>query len=206
MEDRSRNGPPREEITLLLARLGETETGDDTTRAATLATLVPLVYDELREIARRQMRGQPEGHTLNTTALVHEAYVKLAGPEDAKWNSRNHFLAVAALAMRQVLVNHAHRILAAKRGGGQVVATLNEDVVAGARDHAARADELIALDGAMDRLAEHAPRQAEVVAYRYFGGLENAEMAEVLGVSVPTVVRDWRLARAWLARELAQDD
>lgn len=206
MEDWSRNGPPREKITLLLARLGETETGDDTTRAATLATLVPLVYDELREIARRQMRGQPEGHTLNTTALVHEAYVKLAGPEDAKWNGRNHFLAVAALAMRQVLVNHAHRVLAAKRGGGQVVATLNEDVVAGARNHAARADELIALDRAMDRLAEHAPRQAEVVAYRYFGGLKNAEIAEVLGVSVPTVVRDWRLARAWLARELAQDD
>ena len=163
---------------------------------------MPLVYDELYAMAQRQLRGQRAGHTLNTTALVHEAYLKLVNQQQATWQNRAHFLSVAALAMRQILINYAHRRRAQKRGGGEVLATFTESLMGGT---ATRADELIALDEALDRLSKINKRQSEVVTYRFFGGLKHKEIAEVLGVSVPTVRLDWRIAKAWLTRELAHD-
>jgi RNA polymerase sigma factor (TIGR02999 family) len=162
--------------------------------------LMPLVYEELRRMAKRQLGGQRPGHTLNTTALVHESYLKLVNQSSRSWQDRAHFLSVAAVAMRHILVNHAHRRNAQRRGGGQVVATLNEAVMGGQE---MRTDELLALDEALDRLDAVSPRQRAVVEYRFFGGLTHEDIAEVLGVSVPTVRRDWRIARAWLSRELS---
>ncbi len=156
------------------------------------------VYDHLRAIAHRQLAGERAGHTLDTTALVHEAYFKLAGQDDAAFNDRAHFLAVAALAMRRILVNYARSRAAQKRGGNQVQVTLDDGHVAGDHDAA----ELIAIDDLLDRLAALDDRQAKVVVYRFYGGLTDTEAAEALGVSVPTVRRDWRAARAWLLREL----
>ncbi|MEM1270929.1 MAG: sigma-70 family RNA polymerase sigma factor [Bacteroidota bacterium] len=173
------------------ALLGELQGGRD----EAMGELVPLVYDELYAIARRQLRGQRPGQTLNATALVHEAYVKMVGGQGG-WADRSHFLAVAAVAMRQVLINYAHRKKAQKRGGGQAIATFDESVMGAS----ARADELIALDEALTELAKLDERQARVVELRFFGGLTHDEVAAVLGLSEPTVRRDWRAARAWLAR------
>ena len=160
--------------------------------------LLPHVYDELQVMARRQLRGERNDHTLNTTALVHEAYLKLADQEQATWQNRAHFFGIAALAMRRILINYAHKRRADKRGGGAVVATLVEGEVA----KEARAEELIALDEALDRLAQLSERQAKIVELWFFGGLTQEEIAEVMEISVPTIRRDWRLARAWLSREL----
>jgi RNA polymerase sigma factor (TIGR02999 family) len=165
-----------------------------------MAELAPLVYEELRLMASRQLAGQRQGHTLNTTALVHESYLKLVNQASRSWQDRAHFLSVAAVAMRHILVNHAHKRNAQKRGGGKSPATLDEALVAGQE---MRTDELLALDEALERLDEVSPRQRAVVEYRFFGGLTHEEIAEVLDVSVPTVRRDWRLARAWLSRELS---
>ena len=178
---------PRGEVTRLLraARGGE--------RGA-LDRLFPLVYDQLRAIAGHQLRGERPGHTLHATALVHEAYVKLAaGPLDAA--DRGHFLAIAARAMRQVLVEYARRRKAAKRGGDWARTTLGDGV--GAIEM--RIDELLALDAALEGLDE---RQRQVVEYRFFVGLEENEIAELMGLSERTVRRDWVKARAWLYRSL----
>ena len=160
--------------------------------------LLPLVYEELHNLAQRQRRREQQ-FTLNTTALVHEAYLKLVRQDRVTWQNRAHFMAIAATAMRRILINYAKRRRAAKRGGDQVLATFEEGVV-GRR---ARSEELLALDEALTRLAALNERQSKVVEYRFFVGLTQEEIAEVLDVSVPTVRRDWRLARAWLARELA---
>jgi len=181
----------KDQITQLLI---EVEGGDP--RAVDV--LFPLVYGELRAMARGQLRGEREGHTLNATALVHEAYTKLVRQSQANWQNRAHFLAVAAQAMRRILINYANGRLAAKRGGGQPAVTLNEELFS--EQH--RTEQLVALDSALARLQELNERQARIVELRFFGGLTEKEIAEVLKISVPTVKRDWRVARAWLAREL----
>jgi RNA polymerase sigma factor (TIGR02999 family) len=158
------------------------------------------VYDELRDLAHRKLRGERADHTLNTTALVHEAYEKLVQQDQMTWQNRAHFMGIAALSMRRILINYAHKRNAQKRGGGEPVATF-EDGMAPRDVHA---EDLIDLDGALKRLEQLNERQSKVVTYRFFGGLTQKEIAEVLGVSEPTVRRDWRLARAWLSRELQQ--
>ena len=165
-----------------------------------LNRLVPLVYDELRLIARAQLRRERAGHTLGTTALVHEAYLRLVDQDRVKWRDRAHFYGVAAQAMRRILVNYAHARRAAKRGGGAEIVTLDDAVVA-LDDR--QADELLALDEALDRLKAFNPRGATVVEYRFFAGLGHEEVAAVLDVSAITVRRAWDAARAWLRRELA---
>ncbi|MDQ7065988.1 MAG: ECF-type sigma factor [candidate division KSB1 bacterium] len=179
------------EITLLLRELREGDTG-------VVDRLMPLVYETLQAIARRQLRRERRYHTLDTTALVHEAYLKLVDQKRVEWQNRAHFFAIAAQAMRRILINYARKRLAEKRGGGQPLATFNEQSML----RETRAEELLALDEALAALAHMHERQARVVEYRFFGGLTHEEIAHVLGVSVPTVRRDWRLARAYLTREL----
>ncbi len=186
----------KDQVTALLAEMSRG--GEDATDA-----LLPLVYDELRRLARRQRRGGRGSATLNTTALVHEAYLKLVNREEATWENRTHFLSVAAMAMRQIVINYVHRGRAQKRGGGQAVATFDEALMGGAET---RAETLIALDEALERLAAISPRQSRVVTYRFFGGLTHEEIAGALGVSAPTVRRDWRIAKAWLLRELSEEE
>lgn len=158
---------------------------------------MPLVYAELREIARRQMR-RDSGNTLQTTALVHEAFLKLSGGKPQEWNDRCHFLAVAATAMRQIVVDYARRRLSKKRGGGEKALTLDENRIA-VHD---QAELLIAIDEALDRLGELDPRLSRVVECRFFGGMTEKEMAALLSIDERTVRRDWVKARAWLHREL----
>lgn len=160
--------------------------------------LLPLVYGELRRIARRRLWRERASHTLDPTELVHEAFLKLSPAGRVDWRSRSHFYAVASRAMRQVLVDHAARRGAAKRGGGVVPRSLDERVAASVP----ALDELLALEGALKRLEAEAPRQVRVVECRYFGGLTLEETAAALSLSPATVSRDWTLARAWLHREL----
>lgn len=181
------------DITQLLAELSR---GDD----AVVDALMPRVYDEMLVLARRQLRGERAGHTLNATALVHECYLKLVRQEEVDWKNRAHFFGIASLAMRRILINYANKRLAEKRGGGAAVVTFEEGFMGGE----ARAEELVALDEALTRLEAMNERQSKVVTMRFFGGLTQKEIAEVLDVSVPTVRRDWRIARAWLGRELAR--
>jgi RNA polymerase sigma-70 factor, ECF subfamily len=178
-----------EEITLLLLELGP-----DNPDAA--ERLVPLLYAELRAIAGRHMRGERAGHTLQPTALVHEAFVRLVDQRRTPWQNRAHFLAVAARTMRRILVDHARRHRAGKRDGGRRV-TLQENL---ALDTAAV--DVLELDEALEALRQLDERAHRVVELRFFGGLEVTEVAAVLGVSEPTVKRDWRFAKAWLARHL----
>lgn len=163
-----------------------------------LDRLTPLVYEELRRQAARYLRRERAGHTLQTTALINEAYLRLIGARDVRWQSRAHFFAIAANLMRRVLVEHARRRDAGKRGGSQVRVQLDEAL--------AVADEtdvdLLAVDEALDRLAAVDPQQARVVELRFFGGLSVEETARALGVSPKTVKRDWSVARAWLRREI----
>jgi RNA polymerase sigma factor (TIGR02999 family) len=160
---------------------------------------MPLVYEELRHIARRQMRRQRAGHTLQTTALIHEAYLRLVGESDAHWQNRAHFFGVAATAMRHILVDHARSRQAAKRGGAAQRVTLDQAAVISAQPA-----ELVALDDALRSLAALDPRKSQIVELKYFGGLTVGEIAKVLQVSPETVARDWRLARVWLLRELSK--
>lgn len=160
--------------------------------------IFPLVYDELRQMARRRMRGERPGHTLSPTALVHETYLKLAGLERIEWRNRAQFFALAAQAMRQVLVDHALRRKARKRGGGQIHVTLGE----GVGGHTPPIEEILALDEVLRRLESIDERRARVVVCRFFAGMEVEETAAALGVSEATVKRDWAFARAWLNREL----
>ncbi|MBV9879516.1 MAG: sigma-70 family RNA polymerase sigma factor [Gemmatirosa sp.] len=159
------------------------------------------VYDELHRLANQVRRGRASD-TMGATALVHEAYLKLSPSADVAWEGRRHFMRVAARAMRQVLVGAARERMTAKRGGGDFAVTLDE----GAHGMSMRADELVALDEALSRLTQLDERQARVVELRYFAGLTIEEAADTLGVSAPTVQRDWRAARAWLALELGPDD
>jgi RNA polymerase sigma-70 factor (ECF subfamily) len=179
------------QISHLLARYSN---GDQ----AALDQLMPLVYGRLRKMAKRYMRAQPIGHTLQTTALIHEAYLKLVGQEEKGWQNRAHFFGVAAQAMRHILVDYARARHAAKRGGEAHEVSFDEAAVITAE----RAAEVVALDEALDGLANLAPRQSRVVELRYFGGLSVKETAEVLKVSAETVKRDWRMAKVWLLREL----
>jgi RNA polymerase sigma-70 factor (ECF subfamily) len=171
--------------------------GDPTT----VDRLVPLIYEELRTMAHRQLGSEHVGYTLGTTALVHEAYLKLAGDRNVANRGRSYFFAAAAHAMRQVLVDRARRRNAAKRGGGADVVTLNEQDAA----VDAYAVELLELDDALRRLADRSPRQVRVVEYRFFAGMSVAETAEALGVSTRTVESDWAMARAWLVHALGRE-
>jgi RNA polymerase sigma-70 factor, ECF subfamily len=163
-----------------------------------LNELVPLVYDELRAIARRRLYHEREGHTLDTTALVHEAYLKLIRLDRVQWESRAHFLAIAAQAMRNILVSHARSRKRLKRGGGAPHVPLEEVPDLRSED----VDRILGLDAALERLAALNPRHARIVEYRFFGGMTAEETAAVLGVSLGTVKRDWSLLRKWLGREL----
>jgi RNA polymerase sigma factor (TIGR02999 family) len=160
--------------------------------------LFPVVYDELRRVAHRQLRNEATGHTLGTTALVHEVYLRLASQRDTPFTDRNHFLALAAHAMRHVLVDCARRFRGARRGGGQVPMELDDAMAAAV----ARADEMLELDEALSRLSEAEPRLAQVVECRFFAGLSEEETAGVLGVTSRTVRRDWVRAKDWLYRAL----
>jgi RNA polymerase sigma factor (TIGR02999 family) len=165
--------------------------------AAALERLLPLVYDELHALARRQMRGERPDHTLQTTALIHEAYLRLCGA-DVAWEGRVHFLAVAAQTMRRILVDHARARSRTKRGGGAAPVTL-DDALAAAPD---RPDDLLALDEALGRLSALDERKGRAVELHYFGGLTYDETAAALGVSPATIDRELRLAKAWLYREM----
>jgi RNA polymerase sigma factor (TIGR02999 family) len=160
--------------------------------------LLPLLYEPLREMAARHLRRESPGHTLNPTGLVHEAYLKLAPANGFAAEDRSHFLGIASRAMRQVLVDQARSRNAGKRGGGWARATLTEGLASDGLDP----DELLALDAALERLE---PRQRRVVECRFFGGMEEKEIARALGVSERSVRRDWVKARAWLHRELYPD-
>jgi RNA polymerase sigma factor (TIGR02999 family) len=183
---------PPDEVSELLLAWGE---GD---RAA-LDELFPLVYGELRRIAHRQLRGERSAHTLNTTALVHEAYLKLVRMDRIPWRNRAQFFAIAARAMRRILVDYAYRRRRQKRGGGQAPLSLADVVVM----VDSRADELVALDQALERLEAIDPRHTRVVECRVFGGMSIEETAEALDLSPATIKRDWAMARAWLNRELS---
>jgi RNA polymerase sigma factor (TIGR02999 family) len=161
--------------------------------------LFPLLYEELHSLAQRQLRGERSDHTLSPTSLVHEAYLKLVDQTRTSWENRAHFFGIAALVMRRLLMNYARQRNAAKRGGDAEVVTLLDGDAA----RTARPAELLALDEALDRLARVSERASSVVVMRFFGGLKQEEIAEALGVSVPTVQRDWQTARAWLSRELS---
>ena len=182
---------PAGNVTLLLSAWADGDEG-------TLRELMPLVYHELRRIAQHHMSGQPPGHTLQPTALIHEAFVKLIGGGEKNFRNRTHFFAVASMAMRQVLVNHANARLTRKRGGGAVNVSIDDEEAAVQRE----ATNVLALDDALKTLHVMDPRKSRVVELRYFGGLSIEETSEALGISTVTVTRDWQAARAWLAREL----
>ena len=170
--------------------------------AAALDRLVPVVYQKLRRLARHYMAGQRPGHTLQATALVNEAYMRLIDCEQVNWKDRAHFFAISAQMMRRVLVEFARSRQYQKRGAGARKTSLDEGVIASPQ----RGQDLVALDDALQALAAEYPRQAQVVELRFFGGLSVEETAEVLHVSAITVMRDWQLAKVWLARELKKRD
>ena len=172
--------------------------GDD--RA--LAELTPLVYEELRRLAHRHMGGQRTDHTLQTTALVNEAYLRLADQSNARWQDRAHFFAVAARAMRRILVSYARSQRSEKRGGGRLKMELDETALVSPEE----SKEIVDLHEALERLATLDSRKAQVVELKYFGGLNYDEMAEVLKISPVTVRRDWEFAKLWLYTELHSAD
>ncbi len=168
-----------------------------------LDELLPLVYEELRAIARRKLRSERSGHTLTTTALVHEAYLKLVQLDRMQWQSRAHFLAIAAHAMRNILVDYAQRRKSLKRGGGARRVPL-ADAEATETLPVEDADRILALDAALERLSALDQRHVRIFECRFFGGMTIEETATALDVSPATIKRDWTLLRAWLARELAR--
>ena len=186
-----RRGPSARDVTILLRAWG----GGD---KQALDRLTPLVYQELHQIAGRLMAGQRPNHTLQATALVNEAYVRLVDAREASWQDRAHFFALCARAMRHILIDHARARASEKRGGGQVVIELDEALAAAP----VREINLLELDDALNRLAEIDARKSQVIELRFFGGLSLEETAEALKVSPRTVKRDWQLARAWLYREM----
>ena len=186
--------PENQTITVLLRAWGA---GD----GAALDRLTPLVYDELRRMARRYMRNERFGNTLQTTALIHEAYIKLIDQRDVQWASRTHFFAIAAQAMRRILVDYARAKQRDKRGGEAVELPLEEALTVSAAEKSA---DLLALDEALTRFAAVDEQQARIVELRYFSGLSLEETAEVLNISRATTARDWAMAKAWLHRELTR--
>lgn len=168
--------------------------------AVAFEQLMPLVYKELRQMARRYMRQQPVGHTFQTTELIHEAYLKIANQNEHDWQNRAHFFGVAAQAMRHILVDYARAKSRKKRGGWQDRVSFNEELNVAAES----ADEVVALDEALGELAALDERKAKVVELKFFGGLNTEEVAEVLKISPETVKRDWRFSRNWLLRELSK--
>jgi RNA polymerase sigma-70 factor (ECF subfamily) len=168
--------------------------GDD----AALAELTPLIYEELRRLAHHHMGGQRPDHTLQTTALVNEAYLRLADQTNPSWQNRAHFFAVAARAMRQILVSYAKSYRAQKRGGGAIKVELDEAAIVSPE----QSKEIVDLHEALERLATLDSRKARVVELKYFGGLNHGEIAEVMKISTVTVRRDWVFAKAWLYTEL----
>ncbi|HYT66733.1 MAG TPA: sigma-70 family RNA polymerase sigma factor [Vicinamibacterales bacterium] len=168
---------------------------------AALEQLTPIVYDELRRLAARYMRRERPGHTLQTSALINEAYLRLVDARGVQWQNRAHFFGVSAQVMRHILVDFARARQNLKRGGGAQPVSLDAVMVSVPE----RGTDLLALDEALERLAALSPRQSRVVELRYFGGLTEEEVAEVLSISPRTVRNDWGLARAWLYRELTRD-
>jgi RNA polymerase sigma factor (TIGR02999 family) len=164
--------------------------------------LIPLVYAELRKLAAWRLRQEAEAHTLQATALVHEAYLKLS-PGESQWEGRRHFFRAAAEAMRRILIDRARHRKAVRHGGGLQRAGYAEDVIT---VPSAQDDEILAISGILDRFAVIEPRKAEVVKLRYFVGMTLEETAEALGISTPTAKRDWTFARAWLFRELSREE
>jgi len=182
-----------QEVTGLLVAWGQGDPG-------ALDRLMPVVHQELRRIARRHMAGERSGHTLQTTALVNEAYLRLIGSQKVRWQDRAHFFAVSATLMRRILVDYARSRNYKKRGAGAHSVSLIENLDAAAQKGA----DLVALDEALEALAAADPRKGRVVELKFFGGLSVEEIAEVLKVSPQTVLRDWKLSKVWLLRELAK--
>jgi RNA polymerase sigma-70 factor (ECF subfamily) len=182
--------PPREQISRLLRAWA----GPD---PAARDALVPIVYDELHRLAHHYMRTERTGHTLQTTALVNEAYLRLVDVDRLEWRDRAHFFAMAATMMRRILVDHARGHARDKRGGGVIMTSLDENVAAAAPDV-----DVLALDAALEKLGQIDARQARLVELRYFAGLTIEEAAEALQISTGTVKREWTIAKAWLYREL----
>jgi len=183
---------PEHEITQLLA---EWRDGNQ----AALDDLYPLVYAELHRLARRYMSRERKGHTLQTTALINEAYVRLVDQREVQWANRSHFFAISAQIMRRILIDHARRYAYAMRGGGARQVSLDETATVALGD----LSEFLRLDEALKSLAELDPRRSQVVELKYFGGLNNDEIAGVLKISKNTVIRDWNMARAWLYSQLS---
>ena len=178
-------------VTLLLRKWSDGDSG-------ALEQLTPLIYDELRRLAHQHMKREKPGHMLQTTALVHEAYLRLINQSQVRFENRAHFFAIAARLMRQVLVDDARRRKSAKRGGGTMTIALDDASNLAQQE----AENVLALDEALTLLAAKDPRQGEIVELRFFGGLSIEETAEVLNVSPGTVARDWTFARAWLTNEI----
>jgi len=184
--------PPNSSVTELLAKA---RSGD----SSALANVFPLIYEELRRLAQIQIKREPDGHTLSPTALVHEAYMRLIDYTRMEWNGRAHFMAVAATAMRRILVEHARGHRSLKRGGALQRVSI-ESVQLGTEE---RAELLIAVDDALSRLKEIDPRQAQVVECRFFGGMTEEETADALGIGLRTAKRDWAKAKVWLHKEIS---
>jgi RNA polymerase sigma-70 factor, ECF subfamily len=177
----------REDVTALLGQLAK---GDD----AAASKLIPIVYDELRRLAAGYMRRERKDHTLQPTALVHEAYLKLTEQRVVDWQGRAHFFGIAAQVMRRILIDHARGHMRDKRGGGAIPVPLDEALVFSPE----QSSELVMLDASLERLAKLDPRQSRIVELRFFGGLTVEQTAELLGISPKTVKRDWSMAKAWL--------
>lgn len=184
---------PAKDVTQLLVAWSD---GDQ----AALDELIPLVYEELHRLAQRRLGRERGGHTLQPTALVHEAYLRLIDQKQVRWQNRAHFFAVAAQLMRRILVDYARRRHYAKREGGALRVTFDEAELVSQE----RAADVVALDDALTALASLDPRKSQIVELRFFGGLSIEETAEALGVSPGTVMRDWTLAKAWLQREISK--
>lgn len=184
--------PSEMDVTALLSEMSQGN-------ASAAETVAPIIYDELKRLARRYMRRERSDHTLQTTALVHEAYLKLVGQQSVKWQSRSHFYGVAAQMMRRILTDHARRNLRLKRGGAKDILPLDEALVFSPE----YSEELLKLDEALNRLAKLDGRQGRIVELRFFAGLTVEETAEFLGISPKTVKRDWAVAKAWLHAEVS---
>lgn len=194
--------PSKKAITDLLraSQAGDKEAAD---------RLMPLVYDEMRTIAHQKLRFERKNHTLDTTALVHEAYFKLINHDEVEWQSRTHFLAIAALAMKRILINYANRRKAVKRGGKYSRANVKMNEIEDPNNEqmsVSMADKILALDEALERMKKFNERGSRVVEYRFFGGLTYKEISEVMGIAPITVRRAWNVAKLWLRRELKDND
>jgi RNA polymerase sigma factor (TIGR02999 family) len=163
-------------------------------------SLMSVVYEELHRLARRYMRNESPGHTLQTSALVHEAFIRLVDQRNVHWQNRSHFFGIAAQMMRRILIDYARSRNFAKRGGGAVRLSIEEGLIVSDE----RSEEVVAVHEALEGLAKIDPRQAQIVELKFFGGLSNEEAAAVLAVSAGTVARDWTMAKAWLRREISK--